>query len=170
MGCDEPAGQSFSGGRPSRLPSRAVGRTVAAMIPKWLAVYALPLVGVGAGAAVNETIPAGHVPVYFGTYTGRASKGIYAARLDTVTGRLSAPTLAAEVVSPAFLAWHPDRRFLYAVNEVGSFNGQPGGAISAFAVDPGSGELRLINQESSRGGGPCHLAVDPSGKALLEDA
>jgi 6-phosphogluconolactonase len=105
--------------------------------------------------------------VYFGTYTGGASKGIYVARFDPATGRISAPRLAAEVISPAFLALHPDRPLLYAVNEVGSFKGQPGGAVSAFAIESESGELTLLNQESSRGGGPCHLTVDPAGRAVL---
>ena len=77
------------------------------------------------------------------------------------------PRLAVEAVSPAFLAAHPDRPLLYAVNEVGSFKGQPGGAVSAFAVEAETGELTLLNQESSRGGGPCHLTVDPSGRGVL---
>jgi 6-phosphogluconolactonase len=71
------------------------------------------------------------------------------------------------VVSPAFLALHPNKRFLYAVNEVDKFEGQAGGGVSAFAINPASGKLLLLNQESSRGGGPCHLEVDASGKAVL---
>jgi hypothetical protein len=54
--------------------------------------------------------------VYIGTYTGGKSKGIYVSRLDPASGRLSAPELAAEAVSPSFLAIHPNRRFLYAAN------------------------------------------------------
>jgi 6-phosphogluconolactonase len=104
---------------------------------------------------------------YFGTYTGQASRGIYVSRFDVVSGRLSTPELAAEVANPAFLAMHPNRRFLYAVNEVGSFQDQPAGAVSAFAIEPESGRLTLLNQESTRGGGPCHLTVDPAGKAVL---
>lgn len=105
--------------------------------------------------------------VYFGTYTGGTSKGIYRARFDPGTGRLSVPEVAAEVASPAFLAWHPEHPYLYAVNEVQSFEGRPGGAVSAFEQHPETGELRLLNQESSRGGGPCHLSVDHAGQAVL---
>jgi 6-phosphogluconolactonase len=104
---------------------------------------------------------------YFGTYTGEKSRGIYVSRFDAVSGRLSTPELAAEIANPAFLAVHPNRPLLYAVNELSSFQDQPGGAVSAFAIDPATGKLTLLNQESTRGGGPCHLTVDPAGKAVL---
>jgi hypothetical protein len=38
--------------------------------------------------------------VYFGTYTGAKSKGIYMARFDDKSGKLSAPELAAETKAP----------------------------------------------------------------------
>jgi 6-phosphogluconolactonase len=105
--------------------------------------------------------------VWFGTYTGASSKGIYVSSLDLVTGALAAPTLAAESPNPSFLALHPNGRFLYAVNEVGTFAGKPGGSVSAFAVDPATGRLRALNQQGTLGGGPCHLTVDPPGRNVL---
>ena len=104
--------------------------------------------------------------VYVGTYT-KASKGIYAWRLNTATGQLQPLGLAAETVNPTFLAVHPSRRFLYAVSEVSSFQGQKSGAVSAFAIDPKSGKLSFLNQAPSRGAGPCHLTVDSRGRNLL---
>src|SRR5690606_37847175 len=50
--------------------------------------------------------------VYYGTYTGKESKGIYASELDLKTGELGEATLVAETVSPAFLAIHPSHQFL----------------------------------------------------------
>ena len=44
--------------------------------------------------------------------------------VDSETGKLSAPVLAAEVVSPSFLAIHPNHRFLYAVTETSDFGGK----------------------------------------------
>src|SRR5712672_2800379 len=41
--------------------------------------------------------------VYFGT-GGRESKGIYASRLDSKSGKLGPPELAAEVRPPSFVA------------------------------------------------------------------
>ena len=102
--------------------------------------------------------------VYFGTYTGEKSKGIYVSRFDTATGRLTVPELAAESNSPSFLAVHPTGRFLYAVNEAG--DGKERG-VSAFAVDAQSGRLAALGERPSGGSGPCHLAVDRAGKCVI---
>lgn len=104
--------------------------------------------------------------VYIGTYTGgqSPSKGIYVARFDAATGKLAEPELATEARNPSFVTLHPSGRFLYAVGEVG---GPQGGALSAYAIEAKTGQLRLLNQVSSRGNGPCHLTVDKTGKYVL---
>ncbi len=55
-----------------------------------------------AGMIVNSL--AGESLVYFGTYTGAKSQGIYVSKFDSKTGKLSAPELAAEITNPTFLA------------------------------------------------------------------
>ncbi len=102
--------------------------------------------------------------VYFGPYTDAKTKGIYVSRFDTATGKLTEPELAAESKSPSFLAVHPTNRFLYSVNEAG--DGKEKG-VSAFAIDAQSGKLTALGQRPSGGGGPCHLALDPSGKCVV---
>ncbi|MCE9530402.1 MAG: lactonase family protein, partial [Planctomycetes bacterium] len=86
--------------------------------------------------------------------------GIYQCELDMKTGALSKPTLAGETKDPSFLAFHPNKKFLYAVNE-----GQA--SVSAFAIDPKTGDLTFLNSQPSGGGAPCHLIVDPTGKNVL---
>src|SRR6185503_3726068 len=105
--------------------------------------------------------------VYFGTYTGPKSKGIYVSRFDDKTGKLSEPQLAAETASPSFLAIHPTRKFLYAVGELDDFGGKKQGAVDAFAIDAETGKLTLLNQKPSGGAGPCHVSVDKTGHAVL---
>jgi 6-phosphogluconolactonase len=105
--------------------------------------------------------------VYVGTYTGPVSRGIYAYRFSSAMGRLTALGLAAETTNPSFLAAHPSGNYLYAVNEVGEFEGRKTGAVSAFALDRGTGKLTLLNQVSSRGAGPCHLSLDRTGRYVL---
>src|SRR5439155_6109558 len=90
--------------------------------------------------------------VYIGTYTGPKSQGIYTTTLDAASGKLSAPELAAEIKNPSFLAIHPNQKYLYAIAEIDEFKGQKAGGIAAFAIDPASGKLTLINQQST--GGP----------------
>lgn len=105
--------------------------------------------------------------VYVGTYTYRGSKGIYAFELDLTTGTPTEPVLVAEATNPSFLAIHPSHRFLYAVNEVGEFNGERTGTVSAFVVDPPTGKLTLLNRQPSKGTAPCHLTVDKQGRFVL---
>src|SRR5207248_1253703 len=105
--------------------------------------------------------------VYFGTYTGAKSKGIYVARFDSAGGKAGVAELAAETPSPSFLAIHPNQKFLFAANEVGEFGGKKSGAVSAFAIDPSTGALAPLNQQPSGGDGPCHVAVDKTGKSVL---
>lgn len=105
--------------------------------------------------------------VYVGTYTGAKSKGIYLFELNTATGALTPSGVAAEIPSPSFLALAPNKRFLYAANEVPNFAGKSSGAVSAFAIDAATGKLTALNQQGSGGPGPCHLVVDASGKNVL---
>lgn len=118
-------------------------------------------------AAAEPTYAAGIFLVYIGTYTGPRSKGIYVSRFDAASGKLGVPELAAEAASPSFLAVHPNRRFLYAANEVSDFNGKKSGGVSAFAIDPNNGKLTLLNQQPSGGDGPCHVSVDATGRTVL---
>ena len=105
--------------------------------------------------------------VYVGTYTRGGSEGIYAFRFDDRTGALRPVGLAAVTSNPSFLVVHPNGRWLYAVNEDDAFKGEKSGAVSAFAIDRATGRLALLNQRSSRGAAPCHLAIDRTGRYLL---
>jgi 6-phosphogluconolactonase len=114
---------------------------------------------------------------YVGTYTedgGRPtrSQGIYAYRFDEGTGEITSLGLAAETVNPSFVAIHPNGRFLYAVNEVDDFKGSNSGGVSAFSIDHDkdghlTGKLTFLNEVQSRGGGPCYVTVDQTGKYVL---
>jgi 6-phosphogluconolactonase len=110
---------------------------------------------------------AGTITVYVGAYTSTSSKGIYQVQLDPATGAVTAPALAVETTNPSFLALHPNGRVLYAVGEVGDFDGKASGFVAAFAIDPESHALTLLNWQPSEGGGPCHLVVDRAGKHVL---
>jgi 6-phosphogluconolactonase len=105
--------------------------------------------------------------VYFGTYTGPSSAGIYVSRFDPEAGQLSTPELAAATANPSFVAVDPDERHLFAVNEVSEFGGEHAGAVSAFVIDRATGRLRFLNQVSTGGATPCHLSTDRKGRWLF---
>jgi 6-phosphogluconolactonase len=127
------------------------------MIGKALVIAAASLV-------TMSTAWAGTLGVYIGTYTGgdSGSEGIYRSVLDTETGTLSTPVLVAAAKNPSFLEIHPGGKFLYAVSESGG-----AGSVSAYAIASETGGLTLLNQQPSRGAGPCHVSVDHGGKNVL---
>jgi 6-phosphogluconolactonase len=104
---------------------------------------------------------------YVGTYSDRGGKGIYAYHFDAKTGNLVDLGLAVATPDPSFLAISKDGKFLYAVNETSTYQGQPTGSVSSFAIHKDTGKLTPLNTLSSRGPGPAHLVIDRSGKSLL---
>ncbi|WP_337176609.1 lactonase family protein [Paludisphaera sp.] len=107
---------------------------------------------------------------YVGTYTNSKespSEGIYLLEFDAATGALTPKGAAAGAANPSYLAVHPGGKTLYAVNEVGEFEGEESGSVTAFALDAATGALTQLNQQSSKGAIPCHLAVDPTGKLVV---
>jgi 6-phosphogluconolactonase len=133
----------------------------------------LKTVGLGSlGLALPELAFArverpGELLVYVGTYTSGKSEGIYLYRLNLSSGELKHAATTKGVKDPSFLAIAPSRRYLYAVNEVEEFAGKKSGAVSAFAIDQRTGELRFLNQQPTLGGAPCYVVVDQTGRFVL---
>jgi 6-phosphogluconolactonase len=118
-------------------------------------------------ARVLSAQSAGELLVYVGTYTAGKSEGIYLYRLQLSSGALAHVATARDIVNPSFLALAPNRRYLYAVNEVADFAGKKSGAVSALGIDQKTGELRLLNQQPSLGADPCYVDVDAGGRFVL---
>lgn len=124
------------------------------------------LTAVAAAWVTSAVATAAPVDVWFGTTTpnGGLSKGIYHARLDTESGKMTPPTLAATARECGFLAMHPDGKTLYATG------GPDGGSVvSAYRIDgpPGNGRLTLLGSTPTGGGGAAHLSTDRGGRVLM---
>src|SRR5258708_40263865 len=105
--------------------------------------------------------------VYTGTYTKGDSKGIYAFRFDYATGALTPLGLAAETMNAPFLTLHPDGHHLYALTDIGTYKKEAGGGVSAFEINPATGKLKLLNQQSNKTLGAFHVGVHATGKNLI---
>ncbi len=103
--------------------------------------------------------------VYVGTYTepirfgtGKVlegkGEGIYLYRMHPTTGALVLDSTTPGVVNPSYLAFDPAQRFLYAVNELKTYNDQPTGTISAFTVDRATGKLAIPEHAADARDGP----------------
>lgn len=105
---------------------------------------------------------------YVGTYTGAIGggsngEGIYLFEMNPSTGELARRRLVAKTPDPSWIAIHPSKKYLYAVNEISDYNGNSG-SVSAFAVDAETGDLTPLNVVTSEGAGPCYLSIDDSGR------
>jgi 6-phosphogluconolactonase len=114
-----------------------------------------------ASAAPKESI------AYVSTYTRADSKGIYAYRFNSGSGKLTQIGLAAEITNPDFFTIHPNGRFLYAVLDVPQFEDKPGGAVAAFSIDPSTHKLNMLAGRSSEGRLPCDVNIDRSQSNLV---
>ena len=117
----------------------------------------------------NETKPAkNETLVYAGTSKGIQLFWLQTKNLEVSQNITLVPLgLAADTPNPSFIELDLKRRRLFCVNGVQTFEGKPTGAVSAFAIDPDTGKLTLLNQRSSMGSGPCHLVLDKEGRNLL---
>ena len=147
--------------------SRHAPRMISPMTRRRWIVSASACLAIGTAPMANAADGGSSYWAYFGTYTGAKSKGIYAAEHDAATGKVGAPKLVAELPNPTFLAVDPSGKRLYAVGEVGDFEGKKGGVIRGYSINAATGDLKAINSQSTIGGGPCHVSIDPSGKVAL---
>jgi len=119
---------------------------------------------------IAAVCPGQTVDVWFGTTTSARgeSRGIYHAALNTETGKLTPPTLAAEISNPGFLALHPNGTVLYATGKPKE-PGKSGDAVSAFRVSgqPGKSKLEFLGSVETGDGGAAHVSTDNAGRVLL---
>jgi 6-phosphogluconolactonase len=117
-----------------------------------------------AGAAgAGNALPAHTAFAYVGTYDSK----IHVYSFDPRSGSLSQGRTVDTAPNPSFLAFAPDGRYLYAVNEADDVAGSGAGAVSSFRIDPSTGGLALINRVSSEGAGPAHVSTDHTGKFVF---
>lgn len=151
----------------------AGGLSAASAAAPWLSAMGASASSPSSASLVSTADPAGFA--YVGTYTrdapggtagGPASTGIHVFAMRAQGWRL---VQVMESDNPSYLAVHPTRRFLYAINEIEHWQGLPRGTAEAYAIDAADGSLRLLNRQplSLSSTAPAHLAVSPDGKHLV---
>jgi 6-phosphogluconolactonase len=105
--------------------------------------------------------------VFFGTHATGPGRGISVAHFDSTTGVLTQPQLVVDAPAPAFFVLNPDGQHLYACNSNDFARGYTGETISAFAIEPETGRLTLINQQPSGGADPSYVTLDATHRYVL---
>jgi len=86
--------------------------------------------------------------------------GINVFRVDRSSGAWTHVQLVKDLVNPSFLSLDRRQAFLYSVH--GDLSD-----VRAFKIDRKTGKLAFLNQQSTQGHNPVHLAVDPTNRYLI---
>src|SRR3954463_8750758 len=110
-----------------------------------------------APASEGEAAP---IFAYVGAYTTSGYNGhgggLNVFQIEPASGQWTHVQLVKDVDDPSFLAMDGAGQFLYAASE-------SRGELSAFSVDPQSGQLTLLNTQTTQGLNPASLNIDSSG-------
>jgi 6-phosphogluconolactonase (cycloisomerase 2 family) len=130
------------------------------------------------GAAVEESRP---LFAYVGTFSSPLrdtlptqvdlppgnGRGIHIFQVNRATGALTAAGVYELGTSPSCLAINAAGTHLYSANETDRAGKEKEGTVSAFAIDPKDGSLKLLNTVRSGGAGPTYVSIHPSGRFLF---
>ena len=113
--------------------------------------------------AAHQTFAQTKDIIYAGSSSTRGSKGIYVFEFDRNQGKLNEVQTVTEGSSPGFLTLSPDKKILYSIYGKGTLT-DGNGAVMSFKVDPATGFLTKLNEQSAGGKGPAHISIDPKGR------
>jgi len=108
--------------------------------------------------AGKDAAPTG--PVF--AFVGSSAGFIRVYRVDLTSGGWTLVKESAAGQNPSFLAFHPSRPIVVAVDEIAGT-----GVVRSFAFDAASGTLTPISDKPSGGSNPTHLSFDPAGRFVL---
>src|SRR5882672_7761698 len=107
---------------------------------------------------------------YVGTYSSRESQnhgqGIHILEMNPSSGALVPKEIVRSESNPSWLTFNRNRTHLYSANELADPR-TGSGSVGAYAVDPATGSLTLLNIVSSEGAGPAYLSIHPAGRHAL---
>ena len=96
--------------------------------------------------------------------------GLSVFSVDTATGALT-PVMRTgqdfDKFNAGYVAVNPNGRFLYATNEVESYDGEyGGGAVVTFAINQSDGTITPVNTQPSMGVWPAYISIDKTGSRV----
>jgi 6-phosphogluconolactonase (cycloisomerase 2 family) len=94
-------------------------------------------------------------------------RGIHILQVDRATGALTPVGTHDMGTSPSSLDLNAAGTRLYSANETDRAADSGEGTVSAFAIDPEDGQLKLLNTVRSGGAGPTYVSLHPAGRFLL---
>jgi 6-phosphogluconolactonase len=114
--------------------------------------------------AAAQTPSGSSMYAYVGSFTTAERKargdGIHVYRVDPATGGWTQVQHVGNLINPSYLALSHDQHVLYSVHGDSDF-------ATAFALDPKTGEAKLLGRAATGGKNGVRQALDPRGKYLV---
>lgn len=104
--------------------------------------------------------------IWTGAYAEAGEVGITRLELDGETGQLAKTSEYGGMENPSFLALNRAGTVLYAVSETAETDGQPGGRMIAYPINPETRKLEAGWERLTHGAAPCHVSLDADEKWL----
>ena len=127
-----------------------------------LILSALVLLNCSGSGKDSETIK-----FYVGSSDGSLEYSIFLCELDPVNGAFSVLDSFAGAKSPSYLAFSPDRKYLYSINQKKQNTAPNHMSVSSFRINKETHQLEFLNSQSSEGAGPCHVHCSKKGTFLF---
>jgi len=83
------------------------------------------------------------------------------------TGELKKTGMKVYTSNPSFVLVHPEKPFVYCVNELKEYHGVTGSTVSAYEICEEAQELRFINSQFTTGADACFLAFAPDNTHIV---
>jgi 6-phosphogluconolactonase len=94
-------------------------------------------------------------------------RGIHIFQVNRETGAMTPAGIEELGTSPSSLVANAAGTRMYSANETDFVGEKEEGTVSAFAIDPQAGQLKLLNTVRSGGAGPTYVSLHPTGRFLL---
>ncbi|MEX2416416.1 MAG: lactonase family protein [Paenibacillaceae bacterium] len=104
---------------------------------------------------------------YIGSYTEPTSPGVYVCSYDSVTGTLALTGSVEGLKNPTFLDIDETALRLYALSEGMDAESHRYGEVTAYTIDPESGQLQCLNKEQTVASPICHITLDHTHRCIM---
>jgi 6-phosphogluconolactonase len=107
------------------------------------------------------------IKFYVGSSQGSLSHSIYLCELNPADGAFAVLDSFSGAKGGSYLDLSPEGKFLFSINQASMDQEGEHASVTSFAVDPTSGALKVINSQSSEGGGICHIQCSEKGDYIF---
>ncbi len=107
------------------------------------------------------------VRLFAGRYTETGGNGLFVFDLNKEAGTFKLLSEADAGPSPSYFCISKKRALIYAANEVMTFKGKNGGAVTTMKYNSVNGNLEKIKDFLVPSGGPCFISLSPGEDYLL---